>query len=91
MAKYDINDPTDISIMEYKFSDYTYEDWNNYIEFAKLPAHKNTFRYGDYLIDDRLARGVDKFEGEHIHFGEEGKYKTWEEVVDYLSEKERLI
>ena len=23
----------------------------------------------EYLIDDRLKRGVDEFEGEHIHFG----------------------
>ncbi len=55
-----------------------------------LTHHKN-LNIGDYLIDDRLTKGVDKFEGEHIYFGEEGKFKSWEEVVGYLSEKERLI
>jgi len=51
-----------------------------------LSHHKNLNK-GDYIIDDRTARGVDKFEGEHIHFGQ-GKFKGWEEVVEYLVKKE---
>ncbi len=54
-------------------------------------SHNKHLNIGDYLIDDRLKNGVDKFQGEHIYFGEEGRYKTWKEVVDYLSIKERLI
>jgi Uncharacterized protein conserved in bacteria len=45
---------------------------NNLGELASrrliLTHHKN-LNTGDYLIDDRTARGADKFAGEHIHFG----------------------
>ena len=54
-----------------------------------LSHHKNLNK-GDYIVDDRTKRGVDKFEGEHIHFGEDGEYKTWEEVVQYLVRKEGI-
>ena len=53
-----------------------------------LSHHKNLNK-GDYIIDDRTARGVDQFEGEHIHFGPEGNFKTWDDVLAYLlNEKE---
>ena len=48
-----------------------------------LSHHKNLNR-GDYLIDDRLKNGVDKFIGEHIHFGTE-KFPDWKSVLSYLS------
>jgi len=35
-----------------------------------LSHHKNLLN-GDYIIDDRTKRGVEHFEGEHIHFGQE--------------------
>jgi len=54
-----------------------------------LSHHKNLNK-GDYIVDDRKKRGVDKFEGEHIHFGEDGNFKTWEEVVQYLIKKEDI-
>ncbi len=47
-----------------------------------LSHHKN-LNSGDYLIDDRTRNGVDKFLGEHIHFGQEN-FKTWKEVLNYL-------
>ena len=47
-----------------------------------LSHHKN-LNYGDYLIDDLLANGVDLFKGEHIHFGSH-KYPDWESVCSYL-------
>ena len=47
-----------------------------------LTHHKNLLA-GDYLIDDRTAHGVDKFKGEHIHFGAE-KYPDWGSVLKYL-------
>jgi len=50
-----------------------------------LSHHKN-LNAGAYLIDDRLKNGVDKFKGEHIHFGTE-KFPDWEVVVRYLSDK----
>jgi len=53
-------------------------------------SHNKHLNIGDYLIDDRLKNGVDKFKGEHIHFNP-GPFKDWKQVVDYLSIKEQLI
>ncbi|MBM7277580.1 hypothetical protein JTZ10_07370 [Gordonia rubripertincta] len=50
-----------------------------------LSHHKNLNR-GDFIIDDRTARGVDQFEGEHIHFEQPG-FENWGKVVAYLREK----
>lgn len=49
-----------------------------------LTHHKNLNR-GDFLVDDRIAHnGADRFAGELVHFGPEGQFPTWPEVVDYL-------
>ena len=49
-----------------------------------LSHHKNLNR-GDFLVDDRpWARGADKFKGKVLHFGPEGDFKTWPEVVAFL-------
>ena len=53
-----------------------------------LTHHKN-LNTGDYLIDDRTARGADKFAGEHIHFGTK-KFPDWQSVMKYLRSKEQL-
>lgn len=50
-----------------------------------LSHHKN-LNSGDFLIDDRLANGVDKFTGEHIHFGTD-KFPNWQYVVNYLKDR----
>jgi 5'(3')-deoxyribonucleotidase len=50
-----------------------------------LTHHKN-LNAGDYLIDDRIKNGVDKFEGEHIHFGSE-QFPDWEITLKYLLAK----
>ncbi|GAA4315789.1 5'-3'-deoxyribonucleotidase [Pontixanthobacter gangjinensis] len=47
-----------------------------------LSHHKNLNK-GDFLIDDRTKNGADKFEGEHIHFGQ-GKFQSWQDVTSYL-------
>jgi 5'(3')-deoxyribonucleotidase len=47
-----------------------------------LSHHKN-LNYGDYLVDDRVKNGADRFQGEHIHFGAE-KFPDWEAVLTYL-------
>jgi 5'(3')-deoxyribonucleotidase len=47
-----------------------------------LSHHKN-LNYGDYLIDDRKANGVENFRGEHIHF-ESDEFPDWDSVLDYL-------
>jgi 5'-nucleotidase len=50
-----------------------------------LSHHKN-LNDGHYLIDDRTKNGVDKFSGEHIHFGAK-QFPDWTSVVDYLKAK----
>jgi 5'-nucleotidase len=47
-------------------------------------SHNKHLNKGDYLIDDRLANGADKFEGEHILFGGD-EFPNWATVIDYLS------
>ncbi len=46
-------------------------------------SHNKHLNIGDYLIDDRLKNGADKFTGELIHFGTE-KFPDWKSVVQYL-------
>ena len=47
-----------------------------------LSHHKNLNR-GDFLVDDRTKHGVDKFAGEHIHFGSE-PFPDWPAVTAFL-------
>ncbi|MGH8363280.1 MAG: 5' nucleotidase, NT5C type [Gammaproteobacteria bacterium] len=47
-----------------------------------LTHHKDLNR-GDFLIDDRTKHGVDRFHGEHIHFGSE-QFPDWPAVLEYL-------
>jgi hypothetical protein len=49
-----------------------------------LTHHKNLNK-GDFIIDDRIHRGVDKFEGKHIHFGT-AEFPDWKSVVEYLKQ-----
>ena len=50
-----------------------------------LTHHKNLNR-GDFLVDDRLANGADRFEGEHVLFGSDA-YPDWHSVLEYLRTK----
>ncbi|WP_435254700.1 5' nucleotidase, NT5C type [Tenacibaculum sp. A30] len=52
-------------------------------------SHNKHLNSGDYLIDDRLANGADKFKGEHIHFGQ-SKHENWIDVITYLCNKENI-
>lgn len=55
-----------------------------HLAFKKLIlTHNKGLLKGDYLIDDRTKNGVDKFEGEHIHFGQ-SKFSDWNKVLKYL-------
>lgn len=47
-----------------------------------LSHHKNLNR-GHFLVDDRTKNGVDRFEGEHIHFGSK-RFPGWPAVIAYL-------
>jgi 5'-nucleotidase len=60
-------------------------------------THHKHLNKGDYLIDDRLANGSDKFEGTLIHFGPEnpnkeciGEYPDWDSVIEYFKSKQLL-
>jgi len=46
-------------------------------------THHKDLNQGDFLIDDRLKHGVDRFRGEHIHFGSE-QFPNWSVVTGYL-------
>lgn len=50
-----------------------------------LSHHKN-LNTGHFLVDDRTKNGVDRFTGEHIHFGTT-LFPNWESVVEYLRDK----
>lgn len=49
-------------------------------------SHHKHLNVGDFLIDDRLKNGVDKFKGEHIHFGT-SSFPDWKSVVLYLKQR----
>lgn len=46
-------------------------------------THRKDLNIGRFLVDDRLRNGVDKFTGEHIHFGTE-KFPDWNATLAYL-------
>ena len=46
-------------------------------------THNKYLNKGDFLIDDRLKNGVDKFERIHIHFGSE-EFPNWKKVIEYF-------
>lgn len=50
-----------------------------------LSHHKHLNR-GDFIVDDRTKNGVDKFEGQHIHFGTT-QFPDWPTVVAYLRKR----
>ena len=59
-------------------------------EYLGAPAHKRLIlshnkhlNSGDFLVDDRLKNGVDKFRGKHIHFGTE-EFPNWEKALSYI-------
>lgn len=53
-------------------------------------THHKDLNKGAYLIDDRTKNGAADFDGEHVYFGEDGNFKTWQDTLDYLIAKEKL-
>jgi 5'-nucleotidase len=49
-------------------------------------THRKDLNIGDFLVDDRLKNGADKFSGELILFGS-GSYTNWNKVFQYLISK----
>ena len=50
-------------------------------------SHHKDLNIGDYLIDDRLKNGADRFSGELIEFGSPD-FPDWKAVLKYLNGKE---
>ncbi len=46
-------------------------------------THYKNLNIGDYLIDAETNNEVDRFIGEHIHFGSE-KFPDWRSIIKYL-------
>lgn len=57
--------------------------FNDFAHKRLILTHRKDLAIGDYLIDDRLRNGVDKFQGMHIHFRTE-RFPDWKSVIDYL-------
>lgn len=49
-------------------------------------SHHKHLNKGDFLVDDRLNNGADKFQGELILFGS-SQFPNWTEVSNYLLSK----
>ena len=49
-------------------------------------SHNKHLNAGDYLIDDRLKNGAERFPGELIHFKTE-LFPDWPSVMDYLKDR----
>jgi 5'(3')-deoxyribonucleotidase len=46
-------------------------------------THHKDLNAGDFLVDDRLKNGAERFGGEHLHFGTE-RFPDWPAVLAYL-------
>lgn len=46
-------------------------------------THHKDLNAGDFLVDDRTKNGVERFRGEHIHFGT-ARFPDWPAVTAYL-------
>jgi 5'-nucleotidase len=60
-----------------------HEHFGDKAEKRLILTHRKDLNVGHFLIDDRIAHGVDRFTGKHIHYGQP-EFPTWTEVVDYL-------
>ena len=46
-------------------------------------SHHKHLNHGDFLVDDRTRNGVDRFRGQHIHFGTDA-FPDWTAVLEHL-------
>jgi 5'(3')-deoxyribonucleotidase len=46
-------------------------------------THNKHMVIGDFIIDDRKVNGVEKFPGQHIHFGQE-PFEDWNKVLEFF-------
>ena len=69
--------------------------WSDKLEWVKkylgekskkklILSHHKHLNMGDFLIDDRPNNGAKNFKGEWLHFGKDGQYKSWQDIINYL-------
>lgn len=61
-----------------------YGDW---AKERLILTHRKDLAIGDFLVDDNKRRGVDKFQGEHIHIFTDPRFPDWKTTHDYLIAK----
>ena len=69
------------------FSDkmtWIYEHFGEAAENRLILSQRKELNLGDFLVDDRLANGADRFLGQHLHFAHDERFPTWVEVEEYL-------
>lgn len=54
-------------------------------------THRKDLLIGDYLIDDRTAKGAAEFKGKHLHFGwdyinkKNNEFPDWNSIINYFN------
>jgi len=61
---YDINDPTDIAILEAHYDSISQEEWQAYIEFTQQPEYKKQFTFEERGCLMQMAKQA-------------GQYRQW--------------
>ena len=64
----------------------------NVVRKKLILSHNKHLNWGDYLIDDNPnINGADEFGGDLLHFGKNGKYKTWNDILNYLLQEDKFV
>lgn len=86
---YFLSTPSWVAPLSYSHKRFWIERYFPEIGYKRLIlSHNKGLVKGAYLIDDRIANGVDQFEGIHIHFNTE-KFPDWTSVIKYLRDKDK--
>ncbi|MEO6305116.1 MAG: hypothetical protein ABIP51_18300 [Bacteroidia bacterium] len=59
------------------------EKFGEWAEKRLILSHRKDLNKGEFLIDDRLKNGSEKFDGHHIHFRTE-LFPDWNSVLKFL-------
>jgi exodeoxyribonuclease V alpha subunit len=59
--RYDLNDPYELDMMRATYERYSEDDWQKFIEFTQLPAHKRSFTFEDRGCLMRMAKQAGQY------------------------------
>jgi len=65
--------------------------FGNLFKKQMIVTHRKDLVFGDYLIDDRLANGSEKFRGELLRFGWSYEEEKWNEYPNWDSILKKLL